>query len=646
MRDFLKYAAASAVGTLVGLFTLVALLGLGAMGMVGLILASSSNESEPELDEASVLVFDLSTDIMDAVPYSGAGVVFEEAFYGGSYEAISLYSAISAIEAAAEDEDITGIFLTGNTFEGFATLKEIRDALLDFKKTSGKPIIAYETGWGERDYYLTSVADKIYLNPAGLMELNGFRAEIQFLAGALEKYGVGVQVLRVGRYKSAVEPFIRESSSPEEKQQTEALLTDLWQDFLQTASTNRDLTPQALQTIADGGGLLMAEEAKAAGLIDEVAFFDEVLRELRGLGDESADEDVETDAEEQDTEPASDSNSDVVEDEVDVAEVDDTDVEDFDDDSFPNVTLQAYSRMAAADDGGFFQDDTVAVVYAEGEIVSGDGVSPGLVTSEGLAKTLRQVRRDDDVSAVVLRVNSPGGSALASEIIAREVSLLAEEKPLVISMGDFAASGGYMIAAPGSKIFASPSTITGSIGVYGLLLNFQEIANRNGITWDVMKTAKFADIDTVSRPQSEEELQIQQDFVNDLYDRFIGLVADAREVDKAAINEVAQGRVWSGSDALEVDLVDEMGGLNDAIAAAAEAAELEDWQVQEFPRPQSLEEQIIESLFGSGVVSRLPWAKDPVSEELLKLRDDLSTLGALNDPNGVYMRLPFTTEIE
>ena len=646
MRDFLKYAAASAVGTLVGLFTLVALLGLGAMGMVGLILASSSNESEPELDEASVLVFDLSTDIMDAVPYSGAGVVFEEAFYGGSYEAISLYSAISAIEAAAEDEDITGIFLTGNTFEGFATLKEIRDALLDFKETSGKPIIAYETGWGERDYYLTSVADKIYLNPAGLMELNGFRAEIQFLAGALEKYGVGVQVLRVGRYKSAVEPFIRESSSPEEKQQTEALLTDLWQDFLQTASTNRDLTPQALQTIADGGGLLMAEEAKAAGLIDEVAFFDEVLRELRGLGDESADEDVETDAEAQDTESASDSNSDVVEDEVDVAEVDDTDVEDFDDDSFPNVTLQAYSRMAAADDGGFFQDDTVAVVYAEGEIVSGEGVSPGLVTSEGLAKTLRQVRRDNDVSAVVLRVNSPGGSALASEIIAREVSLLAEEKPLVISMGDFAASGGYMIAAPGSKIFASPSTITGSIGVYGLLLNFQEIANRNGITWDVMKTAKFADIDTVSRPQSEEELQIQQDFVNDLYDRFIGLVADAREVDKAAINEVAQGRVWSGSDALEVDLVDEMGGLNDAIAAAAEAAELEDWQVQEFPRPQSLEEQIIESLFGSGVVSRLPWAKDPVSEELLKLRDDLSTLGALNDPNGVYMRLPFTTEIE
>ncbi|MEO0541578.1 MAG: signal peptide peptidase SppA [Cyanobacteria bacterium P01_A01_bin.105] len=647
MRDFIKYAAASAVGTLVGLFTLVALVGIGAVGMVGVLLASSSSESEPELDEASVLVFDLSTDIMDAVPYSGAGVVFEEAFYGDSYEAVSLYSAISAIEAAADDENITGIFLTGNTFEGFATLKEIRDALVSFKETSGKPIIAYETGWGERDYYLTSVADKIYLNPAGLMELNGFRAEIQFLAGALEKYGVGVQVLRVGRYKSAVEPFIRESSSPEEKQQTEALLTDLWQDFLQTASADRDLTPQALQSVADGGGLLLAEEAKAAGLVDGVTFFDEVRQELRRLGEEESGEEEPGDEESSDEESSDEaSGNEESGDEADAAATADKEDESADD-SFPNVTLQTYSRIVNEEaSGSFFEDDTVAVVYAEGEIVSGEGVSPGLVTADGLVKTLRRVRRNDDVAAVVLRVNSPGGSALASEIIAREVDLLAQKKPLVISMGDYAASGGYMIAAPGSKIFASPSTITGSIGVYGLLLNFQEIANRNGITWDVMKTAKFADIDTISRPQSEEELQIQQDFVNDLYDRFIGLVAEARGTDKAKINEVAQGRVWSGVDAKQVDLVDEIGGLSDAISAAAEAAELEDWQVQEFPRPQSLEEQIIESLFGSGVVSRLPWAKDPVSQELLKLREDLSILNTLNDPNGVYMRLPFTTEIE
>ncbi|MEO1742664.1 MAG: signal peptide peptidase SppA, partial [Cyanobacteria bacterium J06629_9] len=623
MRDFLKYAAASALGTLVGLFTLIVLLGIGAVGMVGVLLASGSSEPEPELDEASVLVFDLSTNITDAVPYSGAGVVFEEALSGDSYEAVSLYSAISAIEAAAEDEDITGIYLTGNTFEGFATLKEIRDVLERFKE-SGKPVIAYETGWGERDYYLASVADKIYLNPAGLMELNGFRAEIQFLAGALDKYGVGVQVLRVGRYKSAVEPFIRETSSPEEKQQTQALLTDLWQDFLQTASTNRDFTPQALQTLADNGGLLMAEEAKAAGLVDEVAFFDQVLKELRSLGDNKT---AEPDADVEDAEVAGDADTDGVEDEVDPSSLDETaSEEDFSEDSFPNVTLQEYSRMVSRGSGGFFEDETVAVVYAEGEIVTGEGVSPGVITSEGLVKTLRDVRRNDDVAAVVLRVNSPGGSALASEIIAREVRLLADKKPLMISMGDYAASGGYMIAAPGNQIFASPSTITGSIGVYGLLLNFQEIANRNGVTWDVMKTAKFADMETISRPQTDEELQIQQDFVNDLYDRFITLVANAREADKAAINEVAQGRVWSGSDALQVDLVDEMGGLSDAIAAAAAAAELEDWQVREFPRPQSLEEQIIESLFGSGVVSRLPWAQDPVSQELIKLREDLGIL--------------------
>ncbi|MEM8810484.1 MAG: S49 family peptidase, partial [Cyanobacteria bacterium P01_G01_bin.38] len=197
-----------------------------------------------------------------------------------------------------------------------------------------------------------------------------------------------------------------------------------------------------------------------------------------------------------------------------------------------------------------------------------------------------------------------------------------------------------------TEIFASPNTITGSIGVYGLVLNFKEIANRNGVTWDVLKTAKFADIDTISRPQSDEELKLQQDFVNDLYQRFVTLVADSREVTPARVNQVAQGRVWSGIDATQADLVDQMGGLEDAIAAAASAAEVEDWQVKEYPQPVSLEEQIIESLFGIGGVARLPWAKDPISQEILKLREELKILQTMDDPNGMYMRLPFTTEIE
>ncbi|EKV00766.1 signal peptide protein peptidase SppA, 67K type [Leptolyngbya sp. PCC 7375] len=606
MRDFFKYMAASAIGTLVGLFSLIALLGVGAIGLAGLFITSASSDTEPEVEKNSILVFDLATDIVDAVPYSGASVVLEETLYGNPYRSMSLHSALEAIEAAATDNNITGIYLTGNTNAGLGTLKEIRAALEKFKADSGKPVLANNTVWSERDYYLASVADSLYLNPAGILELNGFRAEIQFLAGALSKYGVGVQVLRAGRYKSAIEPFTRTTSSPEEKQQTQALLTDLWQEFLTTASEARETTPESIQAIAENQGLLPAAEAQTAGLIDNVAFYDDVLSELREL----------------------------------TQQTDEPWLEDGED--FTQISLYRYSQTLSPEIG----NNTIAVVYASGEIVDGEGTMPGTITSGGLSDTLRQVRHDNDIEAVVLRVNSPGGSAIASEIIAREVELLAAEKPVIVSMGNYAASGGYMIAAPGDQIFATPSTVTGSIGVYGLRLNFKEIANRNGVTWDVIKTAKLADIDTISRPQSEDELKLQQGFVNTLYDRFLSLVADGRELSKEKINQVAQGRVWSGTDAQSANLVDQMGGLNDAIAAAAEAAELDDWHVEELPKPPSFEEQLFESLFGVGVVSRLPWAQDPISQEAMKLREDLTLLKTLNDPQGVYMRLPFTTEIE
>ncbi|MEL7507642.1 MAG: signal peptide peptidase SppA [Cyanobacteria bacterium J06554_1] len=607
MRDFFKYAAASALGTVVGLFSLVALLGVGALGLAGFFINSAASETEPDVEKNSILVFDLATDIVDAVPYAGPGIVLEETFSGSSYRAMSLHTALQTIEAAATDDNITAIYLTGNTNAGFATLKELRMALEKFKTDSGKPVLANNTIWSERDYYLASVADSLYLNPAGVMELNGFRAEIQFLAGALSKYGVGVQVLRAGRYKSAIEPFTRTSSSPEEKQQTQALLTDLWQEFLTTTSEARETTPEAIQAIAENQGLLPAAEAQAAGLIDNVAFYDDILSDLRKLTEQT------------------------------------DDAWDEDEDDFTQIGLYSYSQTLDTNMGS---KDTIAVIYASGEIVDGEGAATGFITSGGLSDTLRQVRKDDDIQAVVLRVNSPGGSAIASEIIAHEVELLAAEKPVIVSMGNYAASGGYMIAAPGDQIFATPATITGSIGVYGLRLNFKEIANRNGVTWDIIKTAKLADIDTISRPQSESELKLQQEFVNTLYDRFLTLVADGREIPKENVNQVAQGRVWSGTDAEGASLVDQMGGLKAAIAAAATAAELEDWQVQELPQPPSLEEQIIESLFGVGIVSKLPWAQDPITQEAMKLREELSLLKTLNDPQGVYMRLPFTTEIE
>jgi protease IV len=606
MRDFFKIATASAVGTLVGLFSLLLLVGIGAFGLIGVLLSTGSSETEVALKDKSLLVFDLETDIVDGLPASG-GALFDVYGQGRS---VSLYSALEAIAAAAEDDQVSGILLKGESAEGLATMKEVREALSTFK-ASGKPIWAYSTGFDEQTYYLASVANNLVLAPVGIMEINGFRAETQFLANALQKYGVGVQVLRVGRYKSAIEPFIRSQSSPENKQQTEALIGDLWKDFLQTVASDRDITSEQLQKLANDVAMVEPKQALAAGLVDRLGFYDSVLTELKtltGTPQEEPEEDM------------------------------------------PQIELADYAQVVASRPDANSASDTVAVVYAEGNIVVGEDAVPGAITSEGLASALREVRQDKDIQAVVLRVNSPGGSAIASEIIADEVKLLAKAKPLIVSMGDYAASGGYMIAAPGAKILAEPTTITGSIGVYGLLLNFQEIANKNGITWDVVKTAKFADMQTNVRPQTEAELKIQQGYVDNLYDRFMTIVAEGRNVSKERVGQVAQGRVWTGEDAIAANLVDELGGLQDAIALAAKTAKLDTYSVSEFPEVPSIEQQLIESLFGSelttSLVSRLPWNKDPLTDQLLKLREEFTLLESLNDPNDTYMRLPFTTEID
>ena len=619
MRDFFKIAAASAVGTLVGLSSLLLLLGVGAVGLVGVLVASSGSETEMELEDDSVLVFDLSTDIVDAA-VEGSSALFEGALYGGT-RSVSLYDTLAAINAAAEDEQISGIYIKGYSTEGLATLKEVRQALSDFKE-SGKPIWAYNTDFDERAYYISSVADNLVLAPVGTMEINGFGAETQFLANALDKFGVGVQVVRVGKYKSAVEPFTRAASSREAKEQTRILISDLWQDFTETVSSDRKVTPAQLQAMADNVALVEADEALSAGLVDRLGFYGDVLAELKKL-------------------------SGVKEEDVDV----DKSIDEIEEEAFPQVELAAYAQKVSnqRDRDWNGKEDTIAVVYAEGNIVVGEDIVPGSITSEGLASTLRQMRKDKDVKAVVLRVNSPGGSATASEVIADEAKRLAAEKPLIVSMGDYAASGGYMISAPGAKIVASANTITGSIGVYGLLLNFQEIANKNGITWDVVKTANFADMQSTARPQNAAELKIQQDYVDKLYERFMTIVSEGREIPMSRVGQVAQGRVWTGEDAIKANLVDELGGLEEAIALAAKTAKIEEFHVQEYPRLPSFEEQFINSLFGAStgasILARLPWNKDPLTDELLKLREEFGLLETLNDPNSVYMRLPFTTEI-
>lgn len=598
MREFLKWMAASAIGTVIGLVAFAGLLGVGATGFLVYLLTTGSEDPEPEVEPSSLLVFDLSTQIRDGVPPSGASVVLEETLSGSSSQAISIYQAVRAIRAAADDDAIAGLYLYGNSGAGLATLDELRQAIADFQ-AADKPVIAYEVGWSERDYFLTSIADTVMLDSAGLLEFNGFQAEMQFLAGAFEKYGIGVQVLRAGRYKSAVEPFVRTTISPEEREQTQALLGSLWQGVLTAVGESRTQTSADLQGLANAGGLLMAADAQAAGLVDETAFYDTVLETLQGItGDEaSVGEDI------------------------------------------TSIDLVAYSRVARSRETK--SRNVVAIVYAEGEIVLGSG-GEGLIGSDDLARTLRDLRLDDAVKAVVLRINSPGGGATASEQIADAVRRLQAEKPVIVSMGNLAASGGYMMAAAGDRIFASASTITGSIGVFGLLLNLQDIGNRNGVTWDVVKTAPFADIGTLARPQNPQELALQQSVVDTLYDRFITLVAEGRDMPEAQVDAVAQGRVWSGTDAQTAGLVDDIGGIEAAIAYAADQADLDTWQVKEYPQPRSLESQILDSLFGE-IMGRLPGARTPFLGELATLHTQLSLLDTLNDPHGIYMRLPFTT---
>jgi protease IV len=600
MRDFFK----NVLATFVGLFLFLTL-GIAGLTAFLVAIAASSRDTEPTVQASSVLTLDLSQPITDSSPTATAREVIGSALSGaGESGAIPLRSVLESLEQAAKDDRIVGLYLEGSVQgTGFATLREVRQALEKFR-ASGKPIYAYDAvSWQEKDYYLTSVANTIMLHPTGLLEINGLGFQTPFFAKALQKYGIGVQVLRVGKYKSAVEPYLLSGNSPENRQQTQKWLTDLWNEFLTTSSKSRKLTPQKIQAIADQQGILLSAQAKSSGLIDKIAHEDEVVAELQKLTGE-----------------------------------------DKDTHSFRQIALAEYAQTLTDDRRSA---NRIAVVYAEGDIVSGQGGSSD-IGGDRFAKIMRDLRNDGDVKAIVLRVNSPGGSATASELITREVFLTNREKPVIVSMGDLAASGGYQISAHATQIYASPNTLTGSIGVYGVLPNFQKIANDNGITWDGVKTGRFADSDTISRPKTAEEMAIGQRVVNQIYDEFLNIVAESRSIAKPKVNEIAQGRVWSGAEAKKIGLVDELGGLEDAIQAAAKQAKLgDDWELEEYPRSGSFEAKLLGQLFSSYFAAPEASAPvDPLTAEIQNFQEDFATLKAMNDPRGVYSRLPFTPRID
>jgi protease IV len=604
MRQFLKQTVASTVGSLVGLtlFSAVSLI-LVTATISSLVQSVTSKSETIAVAERSILTIDLSRSIVDLNP----GKTLQETISGETSRVTELKSVLNAINAAAKDKRIVAIYLDGSSGKqisstGFATLKEVRTALEKFRAT-GKKIIAYNIDMDKRDYYLSSVANQILINPMGSMDINGFRSETMFFRNAFDKYGIGVEVVRVGKYKSFGETWSLAKFSPAARQETQELLNNLWGDFKTSVGTSRQITTNAIQKIADDRGILTAAQAIENKLVDRTAYPDQALAELQKIG--GVDKDDKT--------------------------------------SFRQISVDQYAKIA--NKAPKSSDRKIAVLYAQGNIVNGEGGS-SQIGGDSLARQIRELRADAGVKAVVLRVNSPGGSALASDIIQREVRLLQKQKPVVVSMGDVAASGGYWISTYSNRIFAESNTITGSIGVIGINFNYQKLANKNGITWDTIKTSKLADSNTIARPRTPQELAISQQMVNNIYDDFLNKVSESRKLPKQKVAEIAQGRVWSGLDAQRVGLVDEIGGLNDAITYAAQTAKLgKDWELDEYPAVDGWEEKLIKQL-ADGKEARSVKSQDPLTTELLKIKSELSALKSFNDPHHVYVRLPFNFKVD
>jgi protease IV len=587
-----------------GLFAIggLAVLGVLLAVVVAILLAPHGHKI---IADKSVLVFDLDTQITDRPTDKDAQAL--ERLLGRGNAALQLRAATTALREAAQDNRIAGLYLHGNLLagnysSGYGALKELREAIQDFQK-SGKPVIAYIANADNRDYYLESVADQILLNPLGLLAFRGLAADGIFFKGAADKYGFEFTPIRHGKYKSAVEPLTREDFSPENREQIDALLKAVWDDILNTVAGARKLAPEQLQALVDKEGLISAQTAKDRGLVTELAYEGQALDKLRQWTGKTTNDAV-----------------------------------------FPQVSIDEYAYEI--EQGAVLRQygkDKIAVVYAEGQIIEGEREVKGEVAGGQFARIIRKLQQRKDVKALVLRVNSPGGSGQASEVMLDELRRFNAGRPVIVSMGTVAASGGYFISMASRRILAEPSTITGSIGVFGLAFNAQKIANDHGITFDSIKTGELADLGTISRPMTPAEQAVIQNFVDHFYDAFIQRVALGRKLTTNRVDEIAQGRVWSGADALKNGLVDEMGGLQKAIDVAAQDAKLgTNYAVIEFPKAKNIVEQLTESLQGNEQpLANSGFAGRVMQNVMLEWR----WLSGFNDPQGIYTRLPFDLEL-
>jgi protease-4 len=585
-------------------FAIFFLIGCAFVGLIALVALIGVADKGPKVPGNALLVLDLAAPITDAPQQFDPSQLLSGISEEQQPAQVSLREVLQAIGRASTDARIKGIFLRGNLLpvgnfaSSYPALKEVREALVRFKE-SHKPVYAYLQFPFTPAYYLESVADQIFADPQAEFILRGPSTIPLYFAGAFKKYGIGVQVFRVGKYKSFVEPFIRENMSSENREQLQQLFNDIWAEVTSTIEKSRELPAGTLERLINENGLIDGELAVKTKLATELVSQSEIIDRFKAqYGEDKKNK------------------------------------------TFPQTTVSSYlTALGAKTELNSTDKPHVAIVYAEGDIVEGEGTA-GTVGGERYAREIRKLRLNPNVRAIVLRVNSPGGSGFASEQIYRELKSAGAVKPVVVSMGGYAASGGYYIAAASNHIFAEPTTVTGSIGVFGLQFNFEDIARTNGITTDsVTTTTPLTTLFSPFKRKSDADLAILQKAVDKFYDDFLKGVSDGRNIPVPQVNEIAQGRIWSGIEAQKVRLVDEVGGLRSAVSYAGNLAHLGEHPViTEFPGSKDFNEKLQEILKAT---PRPPVAGfDPVRQGWKELEGLYKELRVLNDPKGIYSRFP------
>ena len=586
MKSFFKTFLASFLGSAL---LLVAVFLVLIISIVSSIISSS--DTAVSVKPQSILYMTLDYEIPERTNSNNLGLVFNGSTFKVSDNA-GMNDILNNIKAASTDPNISGIFLELSQIgTSTANIEEIRNQLIEFKK-SGKFIISYAETYAQNAYYLASVADDIYMFPDGVLDIHGMSSQRVFYKHLFDKLDIEMQIIRPAnnKFKSAVEPYFLDKMSDANREQNTKLLSSIWETMCNDISESRGIDVELINKMADDLTLMFEPEtALKNNFIDGLMYRDEIIAELHKLLN------------------TSNSNK---------------------------LNLIKNTQYAKARPELYNGDGNIGIIYASGQIIDGEG-DDTTIGGVSLSKTIRAARKDKNVKAIVMRVNSPGGSALASEVIRREVELAAKEKPFIVSMGSYAASGGYWISSSSDYIFADPTTLTGSIGVFGTFPNLKGFMNdKLGLTFDEVKTNENADFGTITKPMTPYQINMMQKHVTDTYDDFITLVSNTRNLRKTFVDSIAQGRVWSGNDAIEIGLVDELGGIEEAIAYAATKAGLESYSIKEFPK----QEDIFESLLKTD--KQEYYAKTILKNKLGDKVKYFEALERLNETEGVQALMP------